>query len=136
MAKKAGFLAVAAEAAGLAQVVEAHSSRVEALAADGRHRERWPAITARAVGSLAELAELAFPLLAPGGILVAWKRGDIAAELGRMRRACGALGGGTVDLLPVTATGLAGHLIVVVTKTGQTDDAYPRDPSVRRRRPW
>ena len=40
--------------------------RAEALAADRRHRGRWPAVTARAVAPLPELVELAVPLLAPG----------------------------------------------------------------------
>jgi 16S rRNA (guanine527-N7)-methyltransferase len=136
VAKKAGFLSVAAEATGLAGIVEAHPSRAEALAADRRHRERWPAVTARAVGSLAELTELGFPLLARDGVLVVWKRGDIADEIERTRRALGALGGGTIDEVPVPVTGLVDHRIVVVTKTGTTAAAYPRDPSVRRRRPW
>jgi 16S rRNA (guanine527-N7)-methyltransferase len=136
VAKKAGFLAVAAEATGLAGIVEAHPSRAEALAADRRHRERWPAITARGVGSLAELAELGLPLLAPRGVVLAWKRGDIGDEVERARRALGALGGGTIEELRVPVTGLVDHRIVVVTKTGTTPSAYPRDPSVRRRRPW
>ena len=48
-----------------------------------RHRGRWPAVVARAVAPLPELVELAVPLLAPGGCLVAWKRGDIARRAGR-----------------------------------------------------
>jgi 16S rRNA (guanine527-N7)-methyltransferase len=93
-------------------------------------------VTARAVGSLAELVELAFPLLALGGRLVAWKRGDVAAELHAARRAVGALGGGSIDEAPVRVTGLPGHLLVVVTKRGRTAAEYPREPAVRRREPW
>ncbi len=47
-------------------------------------------ITARAVGRLAMLAELASPLLRPGGALVAWKGerdGDEEAELERAAEA-------------------------------------------------
>jgi 16S rRNA (guanine527-N7)-methyltransferase len=110
--------------------------RAEALASEARHRERWPAVTARAVGSLAELVELAFPLLTVGGRLVAWKRGDIAAEVIGARRAAAALGGGTLDEVPVRVSGLEGHLLVVVTKRGRTGAEFPRDPAVRRRQPW
>ena len=77
VAKKAAFLSVVASATGLAGSVEAAAVRAEALAADGRHRGRWPGVTVRAVAGLAELIELAFPLLEPGGTLVAWKRGDL-----------------------------------------------------------
>ena len=72
-----------AAATGLEDTVEAAPVRAEALAADSRHRGRWPAVTARAVASLADLVELAFPLLAPGGCLVAWKRGDLGRGAGR-----------------------------------------------------
>ncbi len=95
IAKKAGFLSAVVAATGLEEVVEAAAVRAEALAADPRHRGRWPAVTARAVAGLAELVELAFPLLAPGGCLVAWKRGDLTLELAAADRAIAALGGGS-----------------------------------------
>jgi 16S rRNA (guanine527-N7)-methyltransferase len=136
IAKKAAFLAVAAAATGLDPTVEAAAVRAEALAADPRHRGRWPAVTARAVAGLADLVELAFPLLAPGGCLVAWKRGDIAAELTAAERAIDALGGGSVIVRPVDVAGLDGHRLVIATARGRVPPAYPRDPSMRRRRPW
>jgi len=100
VAKKARFLGVAIEAVGLADRVRVGSVRAEALAADSRHRERWPAVTARAVGSLADLVELAFPLLLRGGLLIAWKRGDIKAERAAADRAIDSLGGGSVEVRP------------------------------------
>jgi 16S rRNA (guanine527-N7)-methyltransferase len=134
--KKAAFLAAAVEAAGLTERVGVAAARAEQLASEVRHRERWPAVTARAVGSLAELSELAFPLLTVGGRLVAWKRGDIAAEMVAARGAVGAMGGGSIDQHAVKVTGLQGHVLVVVTKRGRTPAEYPRDPAVRRREPW
>lgn len=136
IAKKAGFLGAVAAATGLASVVEAAPVRAEALAADGRHRGRWPAVTARAVASLAILVELAFPLLAPGGILVAWKRGDLGPELDAAERAMTALGGGRLEVRAVDVTGLDGHRLVVATAAGRAPSAYPRDPGARKRRPW
>ncbi len=136
IAKKAAFLSVVAAATGLDPIVEAAAVRAEALATDPRHRGRWPAVTARAVAGLADLVELAFPLLVPGGCLVAWKRGDIAAELAAAERAIDALGGGSIVVIPVDVTGLEGHRLVVATARGRVPTAYPRDPGVRRRRPW
>jgi 16S rRNA (guanine527-N7)-methyltransferase len=136
VAKKAAFLTVAVAATGLADIVEAAPVRAEALAADHRHRGRWPAVTARAVANLADLVELAFPLLAPGGTLVAWKRGDLIPEMAAAERAIAALGGGSLDLRPVNVAGLDGHCLVVVTSSGRVPDAYPRDPGARKRRPW
>jgi 16S rRNA (guanine527-N7)-methyltransferase len=136
IAKKARFLAVAAAATGLEPTVEAAPIRAEALARDERHRGRWPAVTARAVASLADLVELAVPLLAPGGTLVAWKRGEIDLELAVADQALGALGGGSVEVRPVAVPGLVDHCLVIVTSGGRVPSIYPRDPATRGRRPW
>lgn len=134
--KKAGFLSTVIEAVGLHGIAEAAAVRAEALAGDPRHRGRWPAVTARAVAGLAELVELAFPLLAPSGILVAWKRGDLTAELASAERAVTALGGGRLEVRPVHVPGLEGHRLIIATARGPVPAAYPRDPGARRRRPW
>jgi len=117
-------------------VVEAAPVRAEALAADRRHRGRWPAVTARAVADLAQLVELALPLLAPGGVLVAWKRGDIASEWAAAGRAVAALGGGSLRVRDVAVPGLDGHRLVIATADGPVPGIYPRDPAARKRRPW
>ncbi|MFL5779245.1 MAG: 16S rRNA (guanine(527)-N(7))-methyltransferase RsmG [Chloroflexota bacterium] len=135
-AKKARFLSIAADATGLTGTVDAAPVRAEALASDPAHRERWPAVTARAVAGLGELIELAFPLLVRGGRLVAWKRGDLAAELASGERAASGLGGGRLTVVPVKVDGLADHRLVIVEKTGLTSPSYPRDATARRRRPW
>jgi len=151
VAKKARFLAVAVDAVGLGDRVRVGSVRAEALAADRRHRACWPAVTVRAVAPLAELIELAFPLLVPEGVLVAWKRGDVDAEVQAARRAVDALGGGSMETRSVVSDDrgsanvgrtsilgvLRGHRLVVVRR-GSTPvpAAYPRDPGARRRRPW
>lgn len=135
-AKKARFLETVVEATGLADRVGVAAVRAEALAADPAHRGRWPAVTARAVASLADLVELSFPLLAPGGVLLAWKRGDLVAEVAAARRAIEALGGGSVASVAVRAAGLQDHRLVVVARRGHVPPGYPRDPAARKRRPW
>ena len=134
--KKAAFLATAVEATGLAPRVSVANARSEDLARDPDHRERWPVVTVRAVGGLDELVELAFPLLVPGGMLIAWKGGDIVDETAAALRAVADMGGGRIEAVPVRAAGLEGHRLVVITKRGRTADGYPRDPAARRRRPW
>jgi 16S rRNA (guanine527-N7)-methyltransferase len=134
--KKAAFLETVIAATDLGATTEAAAVRAEALAGDARHRGRWPAVTARAVASLADLVELAFPLLTPDGILVAWKRGDLAGELTAAERAVTALGGGRLEVIPVHVTGLEAHRLVVATALGRAPSAYPRDLGVRKRRPW
>jgi 16S rRNA (guanine527-N7)-methyltransferase len=133
--KKARFLGAVAEATGLGSNVEAVAARGEALARDARHRGAWPVVTARAVGTLAELAEVALPLLAPGGILVAWKRAPLDAELASAERALAALGAGPALVVEVRVPGLEAHRLVVVPRVGRIDARFPRDPAVRRRQP-
>lgn len=140
VAKKARFLDTVVAATGLADRVRVVTARADALARSPDHRGAWSVVTARAVAGTADLVELAFPLLAPGGALVAWKRGDLQAELAAAGRAVTALGGGRLDVLPVGAgvPELAGHALVIATRSvsGRLPDAYPRDPAVRTRRPW
>ena len=134
--KKARFLDTVVRALALDGRVATYTGRAEGLAREHDHRERWQAVTARAVASLPELAELAFPLLEPGGIFIAWKRGDIDAELAAAGRAVDALGGGTLDTRSVEARSLPSHCLVVIRKDGRTPDRFPRDPAQRRRSPW
>jgi 16S rRNA (guanine527-N7)-methyltransferase len=133
--KKARFLETVSAALGLTGTVDVFAGRAEELAADRRHRERWPAVVARAVGDIAELVELGLPLLRRDGILVAWKRGDVGAELTAASAVLEVLGGAPPTVVPVDPRlGLDGHVLVVVAKTRPTPPAYPRDPAVRRRR--
>jgi len=134
--KKARFLETAVDALDLRPAVAVAPVRAEALARDPAHRERWPLVTARAVAALADLVELAFPLLAPGGRLLAWKREPLDAELTAARRAAGAMGSGRLSVEPVRLDGLDRHVLVVVEKRGATPGAFPRDPAARERRPW
>lgn len=132
--KKAAFLGTAVSALGLGASVEVAANRAEALAGDRRHREAWPAVVARAVADLAELAELALPLVAVGGVLVAWKRTPIEPEIDRAREVIAALGGGTPAVRSVPVPGLDDHVLLLVDKLRPTPRTYPRSPAERRRR--
>jgi 16S rRNA G527 N7-methylase RsmG len=88
------------------------------------------------VGSLADLVEMAFPLLMPGGVLVAWKRSEIGPERDRAMPALVALGGGTLEVVEVAPPAPAGHILVVCRKGGSTAPAWPRSPAERARHPW
>lgn len=134
--KKAAFLRAVVAAIGLADRVTVIADRAEAQAADPTRRDTWSVVTARAVASTADLVELAFPLLVPGGALVAWKRGDLEGELAAAWRAIEALGGGSLEVHDVAVDDLRDHRLVIVTRTGRVPDGYPRDPAARRRRPW
>lgn len=134
--KKAAFLRAVADLPGLAGRVQIRAARAESLAPG-----QWDVVTARAVGPLADLIELGLPLLAGGGRLLAWKRGDIGDELAAAGRAARVLGGSAPRWRPhpegvVRAAELEGHGVVVIEKVGPTPSGYPRDPAGRKRRPW
>jgi 16S rRNA (guanine527-N7)-methyltransferase len=133
--KKARFLATAIDATGMRGRVAVAATRAETLAADPHHRGHWQAVTVRAVAEMAELVELALPLLRVGGLLVAWKRGPVEEELAGAQGAIRQLRGRLIRLEPVTVPGLEDHVLAVVQKTGETPDQYPRDRAARRRRP-
>ena len=133
--KKVRFLRTVIEAIGLTRRVAAQPGRAEAMARDRRHREAWPTVTARAVSSLAELVELGLPLVAPGGVLVAWKRAPVGEELAAASNALEALRAGPVEVVGAPIAGLQDHALVVIPRGGRIDPRFPRDPAERRRRP-
>jgi 16S rRNA (guanine527-N7)-methyltransferase len=137
--KKVRFLETVLAATGLGHRIAAENSRAEALARDRRHREAWPIVTARAVASLAELVEVGLPLVAPGGVLVAWKRvshaNGLRDELDAAAGALDALRAGPVSVVTSGVPGLEAHRLVIIARGGVIHARFPRDPAERRRRP-
>jgi len=133
--KKVRFLQAVVAALGAGDRIAAETARAETLAGDARDRGAWPVVTARAVASLAELIEIGLPLVAPGGVLVAWKRAPLDDELAAAGSTLAALRAGPVEVIEVGVSGLEGHRLVIVPRGGAIDAWFPRDPAERRRRP-
>src|SRR5262249_9214441 len=85
---------------GLACRVE--SVRAEELAGLPAHRARYDVATARALGSLAECAELLFPFLRVGGDAVVWK-GRIDHEIESAHKALASMGGEVASIVPTSS---------------------------------
>jgi len=99
-------------------------------------REAYDAVTARAVGRLSTLAELASPLLAPGGVLVAWKGKRDPEEEGQLERASDALAMKLEQTLDVGDRAGSKHRhLHVIRKTGPTPENLPRRPGMAKKRP-
>lgn len=130
-AKKVRFLTETADALGLDNVMTIHG-RAEELARDRLHRERYDAVTARAVARLATLVELALPFLTVGGRAILSKGSAAADELAEARYAIGLLGG---RAHPLVATEIEGTTLVVVDKRKPTPAAYPRNTGVPNKSP-
>lgn len=119
--KKAAFLGQCAERLGLANI-EVVADRAELYGRRGQPgRERFDVVTARAVGRLLVLAELACPLLRPGGVLCAIKGERATEEIDETQPALAAL---RLELLETieTPTGT----LVLLEKSGPTPSRFPR----------
>lgn len=109
--------------------------RSEDLAA-GEGREAYDVVTARAVGRLSTLAELASPLLEPNGVLVAWKGRRDPEEEEQLGGASAALAMTGEQVLDVGEhAGSAHRHLHVIRKSGPTPTNLPRKPGIAKKRP-
>ena len=134
--KKVRFLEDVCAVLGLTDV-EICNERAEALGRE--RRDRYDVGTARAVGTLGQVGEYILPFLRVGGDAIVWK-GRLDAELPGAQKACAALGGEIVSIVPTASLGvgdvLPGRNLVVIRKTRATPLRYPRTSAEARRRPW
>ena len=122
---------VAAEV-GLANVAVVHA-----------RAEAWPEgigahdlVTARALAALPVLCEYAAPLLADGGVLVAWKGAVTPAELADGAAAAEILGlAHSEPRRVIPYAGARDHTLHVFRKIAPTPDRFPRRPGVATKRP-
>lgn len=128
--------AIAAAALPNARAVHARAEEWAREPAPAGGREAYDVVTARAVGRLAVLAELASPLLLPGADLIAWKGRRDAAEEAELRRVGPALAMGleAVHRVP-PAPGAEHRHLVVIRKLGPTPASLPRRPGLAAKRP-
>ncbi|NQU42297.1 16S rRNA (guanine(527)-N(7))-methyltransferase RsmG [bacterium] len=135
--KKARFQEKAITELGLNNV-RVISDRAESIGHEVAHRERYDAATGRALAALPVLVEILFPLVRPGGSVLAWKGPLSATEVLTAQPACDELGGAEVREFPYSLE-MAGETldlrIVVLEKQGPTPARYPRKPHRIRKHP-
>lgn len=130
--KKCAFLTRAAEVMGLANVT-AVASRAESWA---EGIGTCDLVTARAVAPLNVLVEYAAPLLADGGLLVAWKGRRNAGEEADGDAGAAATGLTAGEVRAVRPWVGAEHLhLHLYVKVGSTPNRYPRRPGIASKRP-
>ena len=110
--------------------------RSEELAkADGG--EAYAAVTARAVGRLSTLAELASPLLKENGVLVAWKGKRDPDEEEQLARAASDLAMRPEEIRHVGPFAGSQHRhLHLIHKVGPTPSKLPRRPGMAKKRPY
>jgi 16S rRNA (guanine527-N7)-methyltransferase len=132
--RKCEFIQRAIDAAGIpnAQVINARSEEV----ATGDARDSYDAITARAVGRLSTLAELASPLLREKGVLVAWKGKRDPDEESQLERASERLAMKPERILDVGSRAGSKHRhLHLLRKFGPTPASLPRRSGMAKKRP-
>jgi 16S rRNA (guanine527-N7)-methyltransferase len=132
--RKCEFIQRAVDAAGIANatVLNARSEEI----AGGDCRESYDAVTARAVGRLSTLAELASPLLRENGVLVAWKGKRDADEEAQLAHAADRLAMHPERILDVgTRAGSKHRHLHVMRKLGSTPADLPRRLGMAKKRP-
>jgi 16S rRNA (guanine527-N7)-methyltransferase len=132
--RKCAFMERAIDAASIpnATVLNARSEDL----ASGEGRDAYDVVTARAVGRLSTLAELASPLLKPNGVLVAWKGKRDEEEEGQLNRASESLAMRPEQILDVgNRAGSQHRHLHVIRKSGPTPPDLPRKPGMAKKRP-
>lgn len=132
--RKCEFMRRAIEAAGIGNATVLNSRSEDWASAEGR--EAYDAVTARAVGRLSTLTELASPLLKPNGVLVAWKGKRDPDEERQLANAAESLTMRPEQTLDVgNRAGSKHRHLHVIRKTGPTPPNLPRNPGIAKKRP-
>ena len=135
LSRKCEFLRDAIDRMGLGNARVICERSEEWARADGR--EAYDAVTARSVGRLAAVAELASPLLREGGVLVAWKGARSDEEEAELERAGDRLAMEPLEIRSVRPYPASRNRhIHLLRKNGPTPNGLPRRPGMAAKRPF
>lgn len=133
--KRVTFLRHVIDTLKLENVV-AIQGRAEELAHDRDYRATFNMVTARAVASLSTLLEYCAPYCRVGGSIILPKKGDLADELARGKRAAGQVGATFDRDVPVTLPGLQdGRRLLVWKQRNACPEQFPRNGSAIAKKP-
>ena len=132
--RKCDFMTRAIEAAGISNATVLNTRSEDLASGDGR--DAYDVVTARAVGRLSTLSELASPLLKPNGVLVAWKGKRDNEEEQQLENAASELAMRPEQILDVGAYAGSKHRhLHIARKLGPTPASLPRRPGMAKKRP-
>jgi 16S rRNA (guanine527-N7)-methyltransferase len=132
--RKCEFMRNAIAAAGIANAT-VRNARSEDWAG-GEGREGYDVVTARAVGRLSTLAELASPLLKPNAVLIAWKGRRDPNEEAQLASAAESLAMRPESIIDVGDRAGSQHRhLHVIRKAAPTPANLPRNPGIAKKRP-
>lgn len=132
--RKCEFMRTAIEAAGIPNATVLNLRSEDWAAAEGR--DAYDVVTARAVGRISTLAELASPLLKPNGLLVAWKGKRDEDEEQQLANAAESLAMRPESILDVGDRAGSKHRhLHVMRKIAPTPPNLPRRAGIAKKRP-
>lgn len=132
--RKCGFMRQAIAAAEIPNATVLNTRSEDLASSDGR--EAYDAVTARAVGRLSTLAELASPLLKPNGVLIAWKGKRDEEEEQQLANAAESLAMHPEQILDVgNRAGSKHRHLHLIRKSSPTPPNLPRNPGIAKKRP-
>ena len=105
---------------------------------DPGYREKFDAVTARAVGKLNLISELCLPLVKVGGIFIAMKSLGAKEELEDAKNAIDILGGRVKEEISYSLTNgkeALSRTLIIIEKIKPTDKKYPRNNSQISKKP-
>jgi len=132
--KRCGFLQETAESLGLKNVIVLNL-RAEEAGREPSLRGKCQGVSARAVARLPVLCEYCLPLLMPGGCFYAMKGDKAQEELLESSNVLKILHGVPKPLFEYVLKGGEQRALVIIEKTGNTPQEYPRRPGVPEKNP-
>ena len=131
--KRVGFLDTVSKALG--QKNQCLHLRAEEGGRKPELREQFDVATARAVASMATLAEYCLPYVKVGGVFAALKGYEIEAELEEAKPAIRLLGGKIQRVEQYTLAGEQKRSVVIIKKISQISTKYPRSSAKMSKNP-
>lgn len=125
--KRLTFLDTVVSQLNLTKTQTVHSRAEDGATIKSPLREAFDVSVSRAVSQLNVLAEYCLPYVKVGGVFLAYKGGDVTAELSQAENAISLLGGKVAEVYSYTiAKTDITHSIVVISKVEPTPEKYPR----------
>lgn len=135
--KKVNYVKDTANLLGLSHV-DATNERAEEMGQSSKYREAFDIATARAVGRLNLICELALPLVKVGGKFLAMKSLSTKEELEEAKHAIEVLGGELEQVVEYSLTDgneTIERTIIIIKKIKKTPTQYPRNNSQIAKKP-
>ena len=111
-------------------------ARAEDFCSNASNRESFDICVSRAVAKLNTLAEYCLPLVKIGGRFIAYKSGEIEAELEESAKAINILGGQVEQIKKIDLPNNKGsRTLIIIKKIKNTPKIYPRNKNLPKTKP-